>query len=35
MPGFNPRTGYSEFVVDKVALGKVLFEYFRFLFSES
>jgi hypothetical protein len=30
MPGFNPR-----FVADKVALGEVLFEYVRFLLSES
>jgi hypothetical protein len=35
MPGFNPRTGYAGFVVDKVALGEVLFGYFRFLLSES
>jgi len=35
MPGFKRRTGYAGFVVDKVALGEVLFEYFRFLLSES
>jgi hypothetical protein len=35
MPGFNPRPGYAGFVVDKVALEEVLFEYFRFLLSES
>jgi len=35
MPGFNTRTGYAGFVVDKVALGEVLFEYFRFVLSES
>jgi len=34
MSGFNPRTGYAGFVVNKVALGEVLFEYFRFLLSE-
>jgi hypothetical protein len=33
--GFNPRTGYAGFVVDKVAMGEVLFEYFRFPLSES
>jgi hypothetical protein len=27
--------GYVGFVADKVALGEVLFEYFRFLLSES
>jgi hypothetical protein len=35
-PGFDPRSGYVGFMVDKVALGQVLFEYFgfpcRFLF---
>jgi hypothetical protein len=29
-PGFEPRSGYVGFVVDKVALGKVFSEYFGF-----
>jgi hypothetical protein len=29
-PGFDPRTGYVGFVVDKVALGQVFIEYFGF-----
>jgi hypothetical protein len=29
-PGFDPRSGYVGFVVDKVALGQVFSEYFGF-----
>jgi hypothetical protein len=29
-PGFEPRSGHVGFVVDKVALGHVFFEYFGF-----
>jgi hypothetical protein len=29
--GFQPRSGHVGFVVDKVALGQVFFEYFGFL----
>jgi hypothetical protein len=29
-PGFDPRSGHMGFVVDKVALGQVFFEYFGF-----
>jgi hypothetical protein len=29
-PGFEPRSGHEGFVVDKVALGQVFFEYFSF-----
>jgi hypothetical protein len=29
-PGFEPRSGHGEFVVDKVALGQVFSEFFGF-----
>jgi hypothetical protein len=34
-PGFEPRSGYVGFVVDKVALGQVFSEYFGFPFQFS
>jgi hypothetical protein len=33
--GFNPRSGHVVFVLDKVALGHVLFKYFSFSFQFS
>jgi hypothetical protein len=29
-PGFDPRSGHVGFVVDKVALGQVFYEFFDF-----
>jgi hypothetical protein len=33
--GFKPRSSYVVFVVDKVALGQVISEYFGFLYKFS